>query len=252
MRPALLTAAALALVVALDARSVVAQQAQPAAPKPYKAVAMTPPKLISDASLDTFRKELADIAQRKDRAALARVMAFRGFFWEGPDDKGADAKKSAIENLAAALHLDAADGSGWEMLAELAAASNAAPDPDRRRVVCAPAAPTFDDDAFDELVAATRTDADEWGYPTAPDVEVRADPAAAASVIEKLGLHLVHMPSSDAPAKNPDWVRVVTPSGKAGFAAATAIMPLPSDQICYIKEGAGWRIVGIIGGAGDQ
>jgi hypothetical protein len=250
MRHPWLTAAAL-VVVALDPCALLAQQTQPAAPRPYKAVAIAPPKLVSDASLDAFRKDLADFAQRKDRAALARVMVFRGFFWEGEDDKGADAKKSAIDNLAAALRLDAPDGSGWEMLGSLAAAANAAPDPDRRRVVCAPAAPTFDDDAFEELVETTQTDADDWGYPTAPDVEVRADPAAGAPVIENLGLHLVHTPSSDAQAKA-DWIRVVTPSGKAGFAAATAIATLPSDRICYIKEATGWRIAGIIGGAGDQ
>jgi hypothetical protein len=43
-------------------------------------------------------------------------------------------------------------------------------------------------------------------------------------------------------------VRIVTPSGKTGFVAAEAIAPLGNDQICYVKDAAGWKIAGYIGG----
>jgi hypothetical protein len=229
----------------------VAQASAPvraAASAPYAAVAVSPAKPVADASLDGFRKELGDIANRKDRAALARLIVYRGFFWEG-DDKSADPKKSAIDNLAAALGLDAKDGAGWQALAELAAEANAGPDPDRKRVFCAPASPSFDDQAFDDLLDKTQTDASEWGYPTSAGIEVREKPESGAPVVETLGLHAVRLLDDDAAgASRPDWARVATPAGKTGFVAAKAILPLDFDQICYIKEATGWRIAGIVGG----
>ena len=228
-------------------------QAQPAPPAPYKALEITLSKLVADATLDAFRKELSDIAKRKDRVALGRLMVYRGFFWDGEDDKSADPRKSAIDNLAVALGLDTADG--WEMLAALAAEPNAAPYPDKRRVVCAPAFPSFDEEAFEDLATAMRTESADWGYPTTTGIEVRAAPDSSAPAIEKLGLHLVRMLPPEAQgsssAANADWIRIVTPSGKTGFVPVTAVLPLPADQICYIKEGGSWRIAGIVGG-GDR
>ena len=37
---------------------------------------------IADASFDAFRKRLGEIAERKDRAALAALIVSKGFFWE--------------------------------------------------------------------------------------------------------------------------------------------------------------------------
>jgi hypothetical protein len=222
--------------------------AQVPAPKPYGVVPVTPPKPISDASLDAFRKELGDIAKRKDRAALARVIVYRGFFWEG-DEKNADPRKSGIDNLAAALGLDAKDGSGWDSLAELAAEANAGPDADRKRVFCAPPSPGINDQAFDDLLDKTQTDASEWGYPTSAGIEVREKPEAGSPVVETLGPNAVRLLEADASGTaSPDWVRVMTPSGKVGFAAANAILSLDVDQLCYIKEASGWRIAGVVGG----
>ena len=236
-----------ALVILLGLASAVS--AQPAKNAPYTAVAVSPAKPVADASLDAFRKELGDIANRKDRAALARLMVYRGFFWDGADDKSADPKKSAIDNLAAALGLDAKDGSGWQALAELAAEGNAGQDPERKRVVCAPASPSFDDDAFDALLDKTQTDTSDWGYPASAGLEVREKPDSGAPVVETLGLHAVRLLDDEAAgAANPDWTRVATPSGKTGFVAAKAIQPLDFDQICYLKEATGWRIAGIVGG----
>jgi len=36
----------------------------------------------SDASFDAFRKELAEIVKKKDRAALAGKVVAKGFFWQ--------------------------------------------------------------------------------------------------------------------------------------------------------------------------
>ena len=48
-----------------------------------------------------------------------------------------------------------------------------------------------------------------------------------------------------------DWTRIVTPGGKIGFVAASSLNALVSDQICYLKDGAGWHIAGIVGGGGQ-
>jgi len=55
---------------------------QPAPPGPYKSIAITLPPRQSDASFDAFRKELAEIVNKKDRAALAGKVVAKGFFWQ--------------------------------------------------------------------------------------------------------------------------------------------------------------------------
>jgi hypothetical protein len=71
-------------------------------------------------------------------------------------------------------------------------------------------------------------------------------------VIEKLGLHLVRAYPDDSPANavQADFLRIVTPSGKLGFILVETLAALASDQLCYVKDGAGWKIAGVIGGAG--
>jgi hypothetical protein len=229
---------------------------QPAAPKPYKPVAVKVPPPMNDPSLDAFRKEVAAVAERKDRAGLARMVVARGFFWEREDGKGADGKKSGADNLAAALNIDAKDGSGWEALAQAVGDARAAPDPQKKGVVCAPALPDLNEKDFEALTQATQTDPSEWGYPNTAGLEVRSAAQPTAPVVEKLGLNLVRVLLDDSPAAavqgaNPDWLRIVTPGGKVGYVAAMSISTLISDQICYIKDASGWKIAGIVGG-GDQ
>jgi hypothetical protein len=56
-----------------------AQAQQPAPPRPYRAIPMTLPQPASDPSFVAFRKQLADIANRMDRAALARIVVANNF-----------------------------------------------------------------------------------------------------------------------------------------------------------------------------
>ena len=48
-------------------------------PGPYKPVPIILPVAVADPTFDAFRKQLADIAQKKDRAALARLVAANFF-----------------------------------------------------------------------------------------------------------------------------------------------------------------------------
>jgi hypothetical protein len=227
------------------------QQPQPAPPKSYKKVQVKLPQQVADPTFATFRQQLTGIAEKKDRAALTRILSQK-FFWIPEGKDVAEKNKSAIDNLSKAIGLDGQDPPGWDLLAGYASEPTAEPinDPAYPGVICAPAEPTLDDKAFEELVMTTETDPAEWGYPTKDGIEARAQPQANAPVVEKLGLHLVRAYPDDSPASavNTDMIRIVTPSGKLGFIPTDALLPLASDQVCYVKEGSAWKIAGIIGG----
>jgi hypothetical protein len=226
------------------------QAPQPAPPKPYTPVMVKLPTTLTDPSFDDFRREVASVAQRKDRAALARMVVAKGFFWEREDGKPAP-KKSGIDILAQALRLAAKDGSGWEALAGFAAEAMAAPLPERKEVMCAPASPDFDERELEDLAQATGTDPAEWGYPLRADVEMRETPSTTAPVIEKLGMHFVRVLDDTAQSTANtagEWLRVVGPKGEIGFVKADALASLTGAQLCYVKEGNAWKIAGLIGG----
>jgi hypothetical protein len=226
------------------------QQAQQLAPpKPYKPVAVTPAQPYNDPSFVAFRKQITDIANRKDRAALAKLVV-NNFFWMGEKGDKANKKKSGIDNLAAAIDLDAKDGSGWEALLAAANEATAEPVPERKGIICSPASPKFDEAAADQLAKDTGTNPAEWGYASKPDIEVHDAAKADAPVIEKLGQILVRtMPEEPAGGGQQDspFIRIVTPSGKVGFVLDELMLSLDNDQICYIKDAAGWKIAGFAG-----
>jgi hypothetical protein len=221
----------------------------PVKPGPYKIVAIKPPAVVSDPSFEAFRKQLAGIAQKKDRAALARLVA-ASFFWVPEDSDVADKTKPAIDNLAKAIRLDGKDGLGWEVLTEYAGETTAMPDPQRQGVICAPGEPTFDDKAADELANATQTDASDWVYPVHDGVEVRSGPQPDAAVIDKLGLHLVRALEDESPANAvmATALKVMTPSGKMGYVPVEAMRAVVGPQMCYLKDAGGWKIAGFVGG----
>jgi len=241
----------LALLLIVTLSSAIAQNQPPAKVGPYKVVAITPPQAINDAAFEALRKQMGEAAQRKDRAALAKLVVSDGFFWEQENGDRADKRKSGADNLAAALGLNNKEGAGWDMLASFADDPTGSPLPDRKGVLCAPADPAFDGRAFNELLKATSTDPSDWGYPVSSDVEVRAQPQANAPVVDKLGLAFVRVMPEGGP-NVPTFLRVVTPSGKAGFVPVDTIAPLGNDQICYVKDASGWKIGGYIGGGDSQ
>lgn len=263
------------------------QAGQPAPARPYKAITVTPATPVADPGFEAFRKQLGEVVGRKDRAGLAGLVA-QNFFWMAAQGEKTDRKKKPVDNLAAALDLDAADGSGWEMLAAAAGDATLQPLPQRKGVQCAPSPPAFDAKAFDQLLKTSRTDVFEWAYATKPNLEVRAGAAADAPVAETLGAILVRvMPesppagppqggpppsapppsgsipppgpaqpgqppagqaSTPAPSGPPPALRIVTPSGKTGWIAADSVQPLVFEQICYAKGANGWTIAGYLGG----
>ena len=223
----------------------------PSAPiKPYKPLAVTPPAPFTDPSFAAFRKQLAEVAQRKDRNALAKLVVNQGFFWMQEKDL-ADKRKPAIANLASALNLDAKDGSGWTAVANMADDPTALAMPDHPGIVCGPADPNLDQQAFQTLVQSSKTQPLDWGYPMRDGIEVRSAPKPNAPVVEKLGLTMVRILSDSAPPQDPNqpgFLHVALPSGKTGYAPMEAIGGLGGDQMCYAKEGGSWKITGFFGG----
>jgi hypothetical protein len=230
----------------------------PAAPaKPYTPIAVKFPAPISDPSYEAFRKQLGEIAAKKDRAGLAKLVVSQGFFWEGEKGDQADKKKSGLENLILAIVLGGKQPIGWDMLQGYAADPTATAFPGRQGVICSPADPQFDEKQLEEVAKATGTDPGDFAYPLDNNVEVRGAPRANAPVTEKLGMVLIRImpdPKQAAPAQNEvPMVRVVTPSGKVGYISADILSPLGNDQLCYIKDASGWKITGFVGaGPGQQ
>ena len=226
--------AALAVVIAgIIGQGTVVAQAPDQTPKPkaYKPVAIALPEPVKDPTFVAFRKQLANIAQKKDRNALAKMVA-KNFFWIPADKDVADKSKPPIENLSNAIGLESPDSEGWDVLTILAEEPTADPDPEKKGVICAPADPKYDAAAAEQLGKDTDTQSSSWYYPVKEGVEVRAEPSMTGKVIGKLGMHLIWVYPDDSPASavQADLVRVVLPSGKFGFISVDAILPLPGDH----------------------
>jgi hypothetical protein len=223
------------------------------APGPYKPVVITLPAPLNDPSFDVFRKQLAALAQKKDRAGLAPLVA-ASFFWVPEEADLADKKKPGIDNLAKALSLDGADAIGWDAIAAYAAETTIMADPQRTGVFCAPAEPSYDDKAADELANTTQTDASDWGFPIRDGIEVRSAAKPDAPVVDKLGLYLVRILADDSPANAvmATSVKVMSSSGKIGYVPIDSVLPIGGEQLCYVKEASGWKIAGFLGGEPNQ
>lgn len=246
--PGLTIAAMIGVVAAWAAR------AEPSAlpPKPYRPVEIVLPPAAGDAALERLREELAAAARRRVYADLARLVVPQGFFWERDFARRNDGRRPGVDNLAAAVRLEAHDGAGWNRLAAFAAEASAEPLVSRPGVVCAPAPPRYDVVAFARLVDETFTDGAAWAYPRAAQVPVHPAPRAEAVQVTTLGLHFVrvlawHGEGGDGPREFTRWARIVAPAGETGFVRADRLAALGDARICYGKDAFGrWSIAGYI------
>jgi len=219
--------------------------------RPYKPVAITPPTPLADATFEAFRKQLGEVAQRKDRAGLTAMVVAQDFFWERGHRDAADKRKSSVDNLATALALNSKSSAGWEILFSFTDDPTASVPPGHKNALCAPAEPAYNGQEFEALVRATQTDASEWIYPVSAGIEVHTAPQTAAPVIDRLGLAFVRVDAGNA-APSVNFVRIITPAGKAGYVSADAMAPIGNDQICYVKNGGVWKIGGYVGGGESE
>jgi hypothetical protein len=126
--------------------------------------------------------------------------------------------------------------------------------PLRSGVFCSPAEAAFDDKAADELANTTQTDASDWVFPIRDGIEVRSAAKQDAPIIDKLGLYLLRILPDDSPANAvlAAFIKVMTPAGRVGFVPVEAVLPIGGEQLCYVKEAAGWKIAGFLGGEPNQ
>ena len=227
----------------------------PAAPvKSYKPIAITPPAPYDDQASSPSASSSPKSPSTRIAPALAKLVVPQGFFWMQDKDL-ADKRKPSIDNLAAAINLNAKDDSGWAAIAGYANDPTASPLPDRQGVVCAPADPTIDQKAFQELTQSTKTEPPDWGYPTKEGVDVHSTAKPNSPVTEKLGLNLVRVLPDSTPGDDPDqpqFLHIALPSGKTGYVPEDAISGLGGDAMCYSKGPSGWMITGFFGGAPNQ
>lgn len=242
----------ISFMLALTAAAIAA--AQPVLPplKAYAPVAITLPAASTDASFAAFRAELAAVAKSRVYAALGLLVQSQGFFWDRDFARAFDPRKPALDNLAAAIQLEHRNGSGWQLLAELAAEAAVEPMASRPGVVCAPANPSYDGVAFARLLHATHTRVSEWAYPRAAETKVQATPQPAAAVIGTLGPQFVRLLGFEGAGGQPAperklWARVATPDASSGFVAPGNLMSLTAERLCYAYDlVGGWRIAGYV------
>lgn len=213
---------------------------------------MTLPQPSNDPSFEAFRKQLADIARKMDRAALARLVVPANFFWMGEKGDRANKRKSSFDNLADAIDLNDKEGSGWFVLARAAEEPTLEPIPQKRGVFCSPASPAFDERAAEQLAKDTGTEPGDWAFPSKSGVEVHASAQPNSPVIGRLGMYLVRVlpdqAAATAPATEPQPVRIVMPNGREGFVSEEFLSGVEFDQLCYSKDASGWKIAGYAGG----
>jgi len=224
-----------------------APPAEAAARLRYATISIVRTAPVSDADFIAFRQRLAEAATRKDLAAVGDLTATQSFFWErevGTLPPAAETPGAAL--LQEALALNDPASHGWAALARFAADPAPAPAPGRAGVVCTPAYPVFNEPALRAAMTATGSDFYDWAYPAADTVPVLSRPLAGAKSIATPGAALLHVlvwPDGDA-----GYAKVALPNGKTGYVAAAQLRPLATDQLCFIKTDAGWRIGGYIGG----
>ena len=118
----------------------------------------------------------------------------------------------------------------------------------RKDMICAPATPLFKEEELLALVRDTQTNAIEWGYPLKDGIAARESVKPDSKLVEKLGMHFVRVVFDDALPDTPEpMLRIVTPSGKLAVIPADTLAPLGIDQVCYVKQSDGWKIMGFIG-----
>ena len=227
-----------------------AAQSPPRPPKPYEPVAITRPAPSGDESFIAFRAALAAAAKTRIYGELSPLMLTQGFFWDRDFGQHFDPRRPAVDNLAAAIALEQANGAGWDALAAFAAEAAVEPLESRPGVVCAPARPNYDGVAFSRLLDVTYTGGIDWAYP-------RADEACRAPAPQPGAAKAAH----SARISSGCWasrartasLRLAVCNGR-GSPCQTAskasslpgsLMSLTTERLCYIKDlVGGWRIAG--------
>lgn len=251
----------LAALVAAAALAFASAPAHAIKKVPYPEVKVRPPAAFKgDAAFGAMRKALADAAAKKNLAALSALVA-ANFAWTagGEPNEQADKGRDGLHNFKVALGfrqpgqtVDNAAAGGWDLLAEIAAATDFAQAPSAPNTACAPSAAVPDQKAFEQASQRIeeREQATEWVYALG-ELTLTATRAGGAPVGKVTGVALPVASIFPAPRPNqqqptpPTHLELLLPSGKTGWVPVNAVRSLIADQLCFTKQANGeWKISG--------
>ena len=213
-----------------------------------------------DAAFNKMRATFADAVAKKDLAALSALIA-PTFLWTlgGQPADELDLGRDAIHNFKVVFGFRALGkdedggvdgGPYWDALAAFAG------DPTyylaTANLVCGPiAADVASNNIFEQASKKIETGDDraDW-YFTLADTDVAKAPGDTGASVAKVGTVALPMLSFYPPAKEgqpqPTDVEVLLPSGKSGWISASAVRPLFTERLCYVKTPSGdWKIAAI-------
>lgn len=248
------SSSALALcIVAASFAFTCAANAQKARPFPPVSVAIEN-EITIDPALGKVLQDLRKAAAARDREAILKH-ADRGFFWDRDFGGMYDAKKSARENLSAALNIggnirpEYVD-EVWGNVQRLFGARAASRWKPGSPIVCLPGrARAFGKGAAARLAKRINGEgAHEWLYAYGVPVDVRARRDGAGASVGRIVNSAVKLlePNGDMFGKR--FVRVALPDGRTGYASRIDLHAFLGAQVCFVKRKQGWRIVGYSGG----
>ena len=216
--------------------------------EPYKPVTVALPQPMTDESFDAMRKQLGEAAQRKDRAAMARLVVAQGFFWQRENRIVADPHKSGLDVLSAALGLNNKDGAGWDILTAYRRSDRLAGARPHRRPVRAGRSGVRPQ-GIRRVDQGDEYRSDEWGYPVSTEIEVHAARSRGTGD-RKLSLYFVHIMPETASIRRRTACRDTEWPDR--LCLVDFIAPIGNDQICYVKDNGAWKIGGYVGGGEPQ
>jgi len=179
--------------------------------------------------------------RKKTRAAARQAGARKGLLLdEGGRQRGR--QRTGIDALATALKLASKDGSGWEMLGELASDEN------RRRLSGSPehrllAGPARNSSrtTWKKLVTATKTDLGDWGFHRRREHRGACRRASEFAGDREDRMIFVRVMPDTAPKREPGFHAYRHPSGKVGFVSAEGDQPARLRP-ALLRQGCGGRL----------
>ncbi len=240
-------------LAAMLAKRLPLRSAQPAPPKPYKAVTVTPPVPVADPAFDALRKQVGEAAQKKDRAAMAPLVVAQGFFWQRDGRDRADKRKSGVDNLSNALGLNSKDGAGWDILFSYTDDPTASPSSGLQgRALCTGR-------AIPQRRSLRRTpQVDAVGACPSGVTRCRLQPTwRREGAGERAGRRETRSHVRAGRARQCAGLRRLPAHHHAvgqgrRFVTIDSVAPLGNDQLCYVKDAGAWKIGGYIGGGESQ
>lgn len=212
------------------------------------------------AGFERMRAWFADGVAKKNVATLIALLA-PTFLWNYGGDRAEDMdlSRDAVQNFKVAFGFRAAgkdvdggveEGPYWDTLADFANDLSYYAASESGNLVCGPiGAELADDELFQQVRKKIETDDGAEWYFTLDTTDVMRAPGDNGPPIARVGtvamplLGVAPAAQEGRPAPKTTHYEVLLPSGKTGWVPVSAVRPLSTSQMCYVKNAAGdWKI----------